>query len=117
MLGVLNREPGADHVAEVIAGAYLSAVNLAEVARKLVERGDADGNVERALASLTCQVVALDEQDAIRAGLLRRATKFAGLSLADCICLVLAQRLGLPAVTADRTWAPLDLGVEVVLIR
>jgi PIN domain nuclease of toxin-antitoxin system len=31
--------------------------------------------------------------------------------------LALATRLGVPAVTADRAWANLDLGVEIVCIR
>jgi len=54
---------------------------------------------------------------AFRTGLLRLETRRAGLSLADRACLALAQRLGVPAVTADRTWAGLDVGVEVTCIR
>lgn len=48
---------------------------------------------------------------------LRPATRHAGLSLADRACLALARRLGVPAVTADRAWGDLDVGVEVRLIR
>jgi PIN domain nuclease of toxin-antitoxin system len=39
------------------------------------------------------------------------------LSLADRCCLATAIRLGLPAVTGDRAWATLDLGVEVLAFR
>ena len=37
--------------------------------------------------------------------------------LADRACLALAVRLGVPAVTADRAWAELDVGVEVIAVR
>ena len=47
-------------------------------------------------------------------GLLAPLTKPFGLSLADRACLVLARRLGLPVVTADRAWAKLDLGIPLV---
>jgi ribonuclease VapC len=39
------------------------------------------------------------------------------LSLADRACLALAQHEGLPAVTADRKWAQVDIGVDIRLIR
>jgi ribonuclease VapC len=50
-------------------------------------------------------VVSFDEGLARRAGALRPATKSLGLSLGDRACLALAQRVGLPVLTADRTWA------------
>jgi ribonuclease VapC len=58
-------------------------------------------------------VVSFDEGLARRAGALRPATKSLGLSL----CLALAQRIGLPVLTADRTWAKLAVGVEVKVVR
>ena len=48
---------------------------------------------------------------------LRVLTRSAGLSLGDRACLALAQRLGLEAVTAERAWAGLELGVTVRVIR
>ena len=50
---------------------------------------------------------------------LRDLTRNAGSSLGDRACLALATELGLPAITADRTWATITagLGVAVVLIR
>ena len=55
--------------------------------------------------------------DARTAGELVLTTRRAGLSLADRACLALATRLGVPAVTADRAWLELDVGVEIVCIR
>ena len=48
---------------------------------------------------------------------LRPITKAQGLSLADRACLVLAARLGVPALTTDRTWADTEVDAEVKLIR
>ena len=45
------------------------------------------------------------------------STRKAGLSLADRACLALALDLGATAVTADRAWAKVDVGVEVKVIR
>jgi PIN domain nuclease of toxin-antitoxin system len=36
---------------------------------------------------------------------------------AERACLALAQRLGVPAVTADRAWTSLELDIEVVCVR
>lgn len=49
--------------------------------------------------------------------MLRPLTKASGLSLADRACLALAKRLDIPALTADRDWADLNLGIAVQLIR
>jgi PIN domain nuclease of toxin-antitoxin system len=58
-----------------------------------------------------------DDALAYRAGLLRPATKAAGLSFGDRGCLALAQQLGVPALTADRGWARLSIGIPIRVIR
>jgi ribonuclease VapC len=40
-----------------------------------------------------------------------------GLSLGDRACLALARLRDLPAVTADRAWAKLDLGIPIEVVR
>jgi PIN domain nuclease of toxin-antitoxin system len=69
------------------------------------------------LGQLDLDITPLDHLLAARVGTLRQGTRESGLSLGDRACLALAEQLGVPAVTADRAWASLDLGVEVVLIR
>jgi PIN domain nuclease of toxin-antitoxin system len=56
---------------------------------------------------------------ALAAGHLRPATRGAGLSLGDRSCLALARTLGLPALTADRSWLGVAdaVGVRVEMIR
>lgn len=110
-------EPGADQVDDVIESALVSAVNWAEVVARLVERGLSDDEVREAESRFPVDVRPFDAAQALAVGLLRRATRSAGLSLGDRACLALAQSEGLPAVTADRAWAGLELGVEVEVIR
>jgi ribonuclease VapC len=119
LLAAINGELGADRVRQATAqdGAVIGAVNLAEVITKLVERGFDDRAIRATVSAAQLQVVPFDEDLAYRAALLRIATRTAGLSLGDRACLALADRLGLPALTADRTWATLQLGVQVEVIR
>jgi ribonuclease VapC len=117
VLAVLRGEPGAEQVQDRLTRAVISAANYAEVVSKLVDHGAAGDLAIRAAAELGVSVTPLDEPAATRAGALREATRARGLSLGDRACLALAQREGLPVLTADRAWADLDLGVEVVLIR
>lgn len=118
VLVLLNREPGADLVAEAIEGAYISAVNLAEVASKHVENGG-DTNEIAALVDWTgMHVVPFDEDQALTAGALRASTRALGLSLGDRACLAAALFLRPAAVlTADRAWAGLDLGIDIRVVR
>jgi len=102
-------------------GARISAVNLAEVVTRMVDQGYDEEEAHADLASLALEVVPFDEELAYRTGLLRTATRSAGLSLGDRACLALAERLGLPALTADRSWAMLQLdarlGIQVEVVR
>lgn len=117
VLAVINAEPGAVRVIEVLDGALLSAVNHAEVVTKLAERG-----VNRELARSTVlkigvQVIDFGIDLADRAGELRRETRHLGLSLGDRACLALAEHEGLPAITADKKWVAVDIGVDICVIR
>jgi PIN domain nuclease of toxin-antitoxin system len=116
LLSLILDEPGAADVAAQLAGSRLSTVNLAEVAQRLADRWS-DAQVGALLGGFPFQVIDFDRATAMRAGVLRRATKAHGLSLGDRACLALAERLDAPVLTADRAWADLDLGIEVVLIR
>jgi PIN domain nuclease of toxin-antitoxin system len=68
-------------------------------------------------AALPIKIVAADSAIAHRAARLSSATRQAGLSLGDCFCLATAQHLGAAAMTADRAWSRLRLGIPVTVIR
>ncbi|MFI5021175.1 MAG: type II toxin-antitoxin system VapC family toxin [Alphaproteobacteria bacterium] len=100
-----------------LVGAHINAVNLSEVLAKLYQTGLTEASAIAATAALDLVVLAFDETLARDTARLRTRTRHAGLSLADCACLASAMRLHAPAVTADRVWQKLDIGVEVVAIR
>jgi ribonuclease VapC len=117
ILARILHEPGGELVASTRLSARVSAVNLAEVASRLVDKGGTDDVIQALLDELPYRIEPFGSAEARKVGQMRRATRLAGLSLGDRACLELAARLAIPAYTADRIWAELDLGVEVVLIR
>jgi ribonuclease VapC len=118
LLALLNREHGEEAVAEAVArGATISTVNLSEVAAKLVDAGASEELIRRAIGALGLEIVPFDAELAYAAGMLRAATRAAGLSLGDRACLALAQHLGSEALTCDRTWSSLQLGATVRMVR
>ena len=118
ILALLHEEAGASTVeAAIRAGATVSTVNLSEVVAKLADSGIDQATIHEVLGNVQMDVVPFDEDLAFRAGLLRPVTRTLGLSFGDRACLALAQQLGLPAMTADRSWANLSVGVTVDVIR
>jgi ribonuclease VapC len=117
VLANIRSEPGAELVRSLTPRAAISAVNFAEVITKLIEFGMPEDAAVALAASIDHQVVPADQPAATSAGLLHAKTRRTGVSLGDRFCLALAQALGVPAITADRRWATLDLGVEITLIR
>lgn len=117
LLAVLRAEPGAERVEPRLEGAGIGAVNLSEVVAKLDEDGVPEPEIRRAIGRLDLDVHAFDAAQAYVAGGLRQKTRARGLSFGDRACLALALRLGATALTADRAWARLDLGIGIEVIR
>jgi PIN domain nuclease of toxin-antitoxin system len=92
-------------------------VNLSEVVARLANRGAVEELIREQFQKLKLSISNFDEEIGYATGMLRERTKVLGLSLGDRACIATAARLNLPAVTADRLWAELDLGVEIVVIR
>lgn len=120
VMALLQQEPGADRVLQAVSTSVLPMVNLAEVLGKAADRGI---DPARHLALFDQWGLALESvqrADVLRSADIRRretAERRPVLSLADRLCLAVAGRLGVPALTADRAWADIDLGIEVELIR
>lgn len=123
LLAHLNDEEGASEVREAMkAGVAISVANWTEVLSKLAERGEDPGvaAAEMKGAELIGSVVAIEpitDDDCIAIARMRPKTKAQGLSLADRACLVLAERLGVPALTTDGEWAKAKVKARVQAIR
>ncbi len=117
LLALLNAEPGAELVAELLPGASISAVNYSEVVAKLADAGMPGEIVDEALGGLGLDVVAFSREQGRAAGLLRPETRRAGLSLGDRACLAVALERQAPAYTTDSVWAELGLDLEIRVIR
>ena len=118
LLAQLHGEPGANEVEAVGSRSVISSVNWAEVLQKVIAQGSREvEDVRRDLESGGLRIFPFTADDAELAAQLWSTTRRVGLSLGDRACLSLVQRLGLPALTADRNWATPDLDIEVQLIR
>ena len=107
LLAYLQAEPGWEAVEERLEqGARCAAVNWSEVAQKVIAAGR-DWDLARALLiSYGIAVEPVTVADAeLAAGRWKRRD---GLSLADRLCLALADRLGVVAWTADTAWGDGD---------
>jgi len=117
LLAAFFAEAGAERVEQILPSAVISAVNLSEVVAKLQDRGVPDDEVEQHIAGLDLVVIDFDRRQASEAGRLRQPTRAAGLSLGDRCCLAVASQRGAVAVTTDRAWLSLDVGVTVEAVR
>jgi ribonuclease VapC len=117
LLALLNAEDGSDLVLRCLPQSIISTVNLAEVVTCLSKLGMPEGEIREALTVLGLEIVPFDQEQSFRAGLLNPYTQPLGLSLGDRVCLALAFITHATALTADRVWKDLDIGVEINLIR
>src|SRR5579883_3295981 len=119
VLALFGSEPGAAIVEPMLRDSAIHSVQVAEIVKKLANRGVPDVEAERAISALGLQILeSLTYTDAVCS----RAYRHKGLSLGDRICLTTADLAGMTAVTAEHRWkeivdADTSLTVKVVLIR
>ena len=117
LLAITFDEKGAAVALGAAMDVVMSAVNVTEVITRLVDEGASREEALRSLRKVSPAIRSFDESLALEAGFLRTSTRQYGLSLGDRACLALALRERAPVVTADRTWAKLDLGIDIRVIR
>ena len=103
LLAILCHEPGYEQVqAALLDGAICGAANWSEVMQKTHQLGRNWTIARRMLVGygLVIEPVTREDAEWAAACWADRPT----LSLADRLCLALAHRLGVPALTADAAW-------------
>jgi ribonuclease VapC len=117
LLALLNNEPGAKRVEEILRESVLGAVNACETVGKLVSSGMSVADAQSSVELINIEVLSFDEGAAYKAGGLIAETRKLGLSLGDRACLALGLILNLTVVTADQSWSRLKLPVAIEVIR
>lgn len=116
LLAFLRREPGADKVEPLLPASAISAVNLAEVFTKAVQKGLNTELVEEIFADLGIPVLTLTSKEVQASLAFAKLAWENGLSLGDRLCLATAATHGLIVLTADRQW-PESTAVQIQKIR
>ena len=118
-LAYLLHETGGEKVKKALPAAIMSAVNLCEVLNKIGKHTGIE-NAGKAQAKLGGELYSVEPflpDDAVAATAIYIASRHLGLSLGDCICLSLGQKLNSDVWTCDRNWAKLDACYRVIVIR
>ena len=119
MLALIQGEPGSEVVAAVLDTAVMHSVNAFEVLRKLTREGVPADTVASLLDELNILIV--EDVPAIQvksAGPLLAQAEKLGLSLGDCVCLLLGERMNAVILTAEKRWSNVRLQAgEVRQIR
>ena len=117
LLALFLDEPGADGVEAVLEGALMSTVNLGEVLSRIERDGKKVDEAMAIFRALPIVFIEFSVDQAMTTAALGADTRSRGLSFGDRACLTLAIERGRAALTADRAWAGVDVGVEIRLIR
>lgn len=117
LLALLNNEPGAQRVRDILPEAVIGAVNVCETVGKLTKAGMSLKDARTSIELIQVEVLPFDAELAYKAGALVVETKRLGLSLGDRACLALGLMLNKTVVTADHLWSKLKLEIPVEVIR
>lgn len=118
LITLLSEENGHEIVASVLPKSIMSSVNIAEVAKYLIEkRGFTKEEVANIIQSLVETIIPFDTNLALISADIIRHTRSLGLSLGDRACLALAISTGYTVYSSDRIWSQLELNCKIVFIR
>jgi PIN domain nuclease of toxin-antitoxin system len=116
LLAGLFLEEGAASIATVGPSILISAVSLAEVLLRAMDRGVPVSETESAIDRFALTVVPFDATQASTAARLPRAANNRDLPFEAWACLALAAVRNAPVVTANPIVAALRVGVSIELI-
>jgi PIN domain nuclease of toxin-antitoxin system len=117
ILAALFDEAGAEVVLSRGESGIISAVSHSETFAKSLDRGVPIETIQYFLDGLKLTILPFDLDHSVAAATLRGPTRHLDISFADRACLATAALAQVPALTADRDWTKVDLGLEIILIR
>lgn len=117
VIALIRGEPHDLDEDQVLAGAAISSVNLAEVIGVLLAQDIPDEHVTAAIATLGLKIVPLDGAAATLAGRLIPRARPLGIGLGDCACIATGMVLNATIYTGDRDWLKLGVEADIKLIR
>jgi len=118
LITLLSEEKGHEVVASILPKSIMSSVNVAEVAKFLIEkRGLSREEVSNIIHSLIEKIMPFDTKLALTSSDIISQTKSLGLSLGDRACLALAISTGYTVYSSDKIWSQLELDCKIVVIR
>ncbi|MEM7119364.1 MAG: type II toxin-antitoxin system VapC family toxin [Chloroflexota bacterium] len=117
LLAYLFRESGHEEVKKHLDDCCISTVNLSEVIGRFTRDGHKADEVLERISATNIEIVPFSASHSAIVATLLPQTKSLGLSLADRACLALAKEQEVEALTADRVWQQMELGIKIKLIR
>jgi PIN domain nuclease of toxin-antitoxin system len=118
LITLFTKEKGHEIVESILTRSIMGSVNVSEVAKFLIDQYGVDKEkIPGTIQSLIDQIIPFDTKLAFMTADIVLKTKSFGLSLGDRACISLGLSTGYPIYTADKIWAKLDLGCEIILIR
>lgn len=120
ILAFLQKEPGYGRVEALLKSAvsgevkvHVSAINLAEVQCHVLRRGRDSSRILAALEALPLSVASADAYISQAVELKARY----GVAFAECFAAALAQDLGRPLITGDRSFRKFGSTVNIEWLR
>ena len=117
LIAVIYQEEFKINTKKYFENSYMSVINATECIVVLNRNGMPVEIAKSLLESLINKFVICEFDDSTDVTNIKNANKNLGLSMADCFCLALGQKLKLPVLTADKIWAKAKTSSEIICIR
>ncbi|CAL7961915.1 putative PIN domain nuclease [Alphaproteobacteria bacterium] len=117
LLAVIYNEKLVIDAKKYFENSSMSVINATECIIVLNRNGMPIEIAKSLLESLISKFVICEFDNSNNITNIKNSNKNLGLSIADCFCLALGQKLELPIVTADKIWAEAKITSEVICIR
>lgn len=117
LLAVIHSEKGSKESEKYLDDACMSAINAAECLIVLTRNGMPADVAKKLIASIIKTFIPCDYGDIELINEIKQKNSKLGLSLADCICIALGNKLQLRIITADKSWSKASSKSQIICIR